>query len=254
MAALREWRGATGRWGWLSYVCTALQWRRRGLARALVGSLLRRVGPAVPVGLFGSAAALGLYRSLGFEVSGSVRCLRHDGPRPPRGTEEGGAGAGSSGAPPRVVALDGGPLAGAVAESDRLAYGGTDRLPDLRAWAARPGFCVQLPSGAYGFARPRHPDGAWLGPVVAATGEEAEAILAALLHGSPSGPVELLVPPGAAAAEAMDAAARVGFAEQFASTLMVRRGDGGKDVPPALAAAPRGERQRIFVASGFEYG
>ncbi|KAG8470985.1 hypothetical protein KFE25_009406 [Diacronema lutheri] len=57
---------ARPRTSWLSSVITDERWRRRGLARRLVSSLLVRAG-ADAVGLFGSSCGQPLYTSLGFE-------------------------------------------------------------------------------------------------------------------------------------------------------------------------------------------
>mmetsp|Transcript_157918 Transcript_157918/g.506484 ORF Transcript_157918/g.506484 Transcript_157918/m.506484 type:complete len:415 (+) Transcript_157918:60-1304(+) len=244
MAALRRFSGAGGgAWGWLSFVCTAPAARRRGLARRVVEALLRRAGGDLPVGLYGGGIAVDLYTSLGFETRGEGRFLRRRAAPVAEATSPSAAGA-----QPELLEVESARFA-AVLGRDREVYG-TERSRDVLSWLRPPGFGFVLPSGAYIVARPRHPDGAWLGPVVARRDYEAFALLSAALReldGRGGGPVEMILPAGAPPAIS-GIAQQLGFEDLGPTTLMVKNGD----VP--LARGRSGPSFQAFVASGFEYG
>lgn len=252
MAALRTWgcRPYSGsevhaRWGWLSCVCTLPEARKKGLARRLVKALLQKVGN-MPVGLYaGGGVPARLYKSLGFERCGSAKVFRGDWfPGSGHGKMLDFGVCLSTGAPRRVLPMMD-ILHKRIADVDCRTCGAY-RIADLRAWCEPPGLCMTLPSGSYAFARPLHPNGMWLGPIVAQSAEEAELLLCSLLAECPAGPVEMQVP-HCAPTTAAELVTKFGFKKLFTSNCMVS----GQTVPPLDAGT--GEHL-VFLGSGAEYG
>ena len=187
MAAMQTFRAlpAPGSgYEWLCYVASAPQARRRGLASALIATLLSSVPVGSSIGLFGSVDGAPLYeKHFGFVDCGYAQlfCMNKAAISKVHAPAElpDCSLVNVVQALPEVLALD------------RQCYG-VDRGKALSKWASEsPGVCWALLASegqALGFllVRPMHPgSGVFLGPLVARTEAEAEALLRTTLASLP---------------------------------------------------------------------
>ena len=260
-------------YGWLSYVATAPHARRRGLASALITTLLSTAPQNVPIGLYGSPDGAPLYAArFGFVDRGHANLveLSTDALRAIQCPT----------APSGCALVPAAEVMSAIIALDELTSG-VDRSAALARWAATtPEACWALRSDADGgevvgfvLCRPLHPSGVFIGPLTCRNDAEAEALLRAALSSVPretplaqmltvdvwGGEGALPGPPTGdeAPGEALElATGRLGFARLGAvpSRLMVH---GTRPPVPWVERAARARREgatRPFAAAGFEFG
>ncbi|CAE8596248.1 unnamed protein product [Polarella glacialis] len=289
MAALRVWpptnEETASSWGWLSFVCTAPEARRRGYARTLVEFLLRRLPDDLPVGLYGGGVALDLYLSLGFRSIGRGRLWK----RSPLGSGEGALTAADSGSTSRS------PKVPEKLQDVPEALSFLDRTSDLQDWLRTGGSAWWLPeTQSYLCARPiwnlesggatnnnnnnnnktnnndvskSSASGLWLGPVWASSTADAELLVRAFLSSPEAQEVRimLLEPPAEVAPSPstrdLDFWKRVGFQKVGTTELMVR--SSGPSLPAPAELSLRSSfvsghglsiQLEAYAAAGFEYG
>ena len=268
-------------WSWLSYVVTAPRAQRRGLATALVAALLTTLPPEHPVGLYASVQGAPVYAAAGFVDHGIAQLVSIEG-----GSAMRSARRSASPEPPLLshTLLPAHECLGALSRLDKDLYG-IDRAQILESWALGParelGWAMVGADGevaGYVLARPIHPSGVWIGPLVSDTAEAAEALLRAAMRRIPADaqavhmlPMEAWeVPRGAPEArghvqpfEALALVQRLGFSTLGAiARLMVRGGASGGGasggVPPLWlkrnARAITTGTPRSFAAAGYEFG
>lgn len=210
--------------GWISMVIVAADWRRRGLARRLMGEcieVLRRQGRAALLDATPDGAEV--YRRLGFVSLGGMERW------------EGQSGAKVSGMETTPQAPE---AAGSLIDADHVAFGARrDFL--LGDFLARPG--TQIFRNGDGFAVLRRGQRAsQLGPLIATSAEMAETLLAEAIAGA-DGPVFLdLMEPWKSLAPLLEAR---GFRRQRPFLRMAL----GRNTLPGDAA-------RQICAAGPEFG
>jgi GNAT superfamily N-acetyltransferase len=245
-------------YSWLSYVATAPRARRRGLASALVASLLASAPAGVPIGLYGSADGAPLYASrFGFVDCAQAQLMAlapHHAPCNPS----------PSSAPRGCVLVPASEALDEIAALDARVYG-VDRAAALRRWAragsvGRAGWALQCDGEVVGFvlSRALH-DGVILGPLVCRGDDEADALLSCALGslGSERPTVQMLVLRVDAEAEAL--AARFGFERvgEVPARLMVAATVAAHASMPWLDRMPQARVERAprpFAAAGYEFG
>jgi GNAT superfamily N-acetyltransferase len=264
--------------GWLAYVATAPDARRRGYARLLVSQLLSARGNRFACGLYGSEMGAPLYRSLGFTDRGEAKLveLRKGSRSRSRSTARPLAGAKlvpAAEALPQLLALD-----ASIYGSDRSALltRWSRGLPDV-------GWVLLDEEGhraeGYVLGRPVFPSGGtWLGPLVARDERAAATLLEAAIEGCDGELVQALLPsaydfdkrarqwrPPPPSDQAADGGEAWALARQFgfealgdAPILLMVRSEDEEVLPPwgkrLLPDARRVRTARPFLATGFELG
>jgi GNAT superfamily N-acetyltransferase len=229
------------RLAWIGMVLVTAGERRRGHGRDLMRRALGHIAAAGAVaGLDATPAGLELYRSLGFEDTGSLMrmgCLLSS---PPRDGNAGGAGGAR---PANTSDLT------RIIDYDAHAFG-ADRaavLRDLHSRCPDAAFVAETGGQPTGFilARPGR-IATQIGPLVADDAETSEHLLTAALA-SLSGPV--IVDVFTRHREACALLARLGFTEQRPFTRMLNR---PAPLPPDLP--PDLPRDRTILSAGPELG
>ena len=218
-------------WGWLAYVATAPEARRRGLATSLVSALLASgTGSPSVVGLYGSRAGVHMYETAGFRRCGTAQLVQRSAEiRPAVGSAAADGSVERSAACSSLQRLrPADVITSGVAELDARVYG-ADRSTTLARWAksgmgwvlldargmARgrdshgaqtrhvlsaqcTHWCMALcavQAKGYVLGRAIFPSGLFLGPLVACDPADAEALLRAALDAAPNdAPVQMLLP------------------------------------------------------------
>lgn len=257
--------------GWLAYVATSPDARRRGHARKLVEQLLvQNRWPST--GLYGSEYAVPLYASLGFADVGEAQLveLQHvqEGTDAPMNVDDGG---------PIVPAAD---ALRQLTQLDAAVYG-CGRGALITQWSRqnrRVGWVMLSNDGqtaeGYVLGRPiaSPAGGMWIGPCVARDACAAERLLRRAIDGaaaSGSGAVQALLPslsnPDVASAttvassgsdsEAVALALRLGFTKLGDPARLMVRGEACA-LPwqhRMLPQARESRAHRPFAATGYEY-
>jgi len=206
--------------------------QRRGVARALMERLLSWLEAAgCPVAvLVATEAGAPLYTRLGFVEDGATLVCRREGP-----ITTGNSIAASPrdhGASPRVSALNMADLP-ALARFDAPIFGGARRAVLAAYGAADPARAFVVRDNADELAGYLIAQGQTLGPWVARTPQDAEALLThALTLPFEGGLTRVIIPPGNT--EAARLPRRHGFGEPFALRHMRRGGTAAPGVPAML--------------------
>lgn len=264
MAALQSFEEPSPGYKWLCYVATAPQARRRGLATAVLTMLFSSVPDGSSIGLYGSVDGGPLYeRSFEFVDCGKAQLfgMGRDALNTvcSHAVPLGCSFVPASAVLPEVLALD-------------LQCYGVDRAEALSGWTHSSACWALLgPEGdAVGFVmgRPMHPgSGVFIGPLIAQSEAEAEALLRMALSALPADTqqVNLLVIDvcgmpvhyGEGLAddhEGMSLATRIGFEPvgEFPARLMARG-----PMMPWVDNLPKARQEgatRPFAAAGYEFG
>ena len=258
-------------YGWLSYVATAPHARRRGLASALITTLLSTAPQNVPIGLYGSPDGAPLYAArFGFVDRGHANLveLSTDALRAIQCPT----------APRECALVPAAEVMSAITALDELTSG-VDRSAALDRWAATtPEACWALRTDADGevvgfvICRPLHPSGVFIGPLTCRDDAEAEVLLRAALTSVPQetthsaqmltidvwgGDGEAPRPSSTGDKAPGDAfaTARLGFERlgEVPSRLMVQGTRPSVPWVDRVARASEGAA-RPFAAAGFEFG